>query len=224
MIRCARRRSRLWRPSPAEPAAVHVRVQRLPAPGKPVGDYSGHEPGDEFDGLQGRGVATHTDIQLDDNHAIHDAELVLRRLPVGQLSGLGARMPVRQQEAASVQHLRHVVAGHRQPNRSADVRRACAHHHPIRAGPVVCVHVPNGARHHGSVGAAERAQPACRVHHEWHTAGHYDHAGRVRRAGQHPIRLADRLLCERRRRARVDRHLAAAGRRVHAQTPVRRSR
>jgi len=199
-----------------------VRGQRLPAPGEPVRDDRGHEPRVQLDGAaQGTG-APRADVRLDELDAVAVAQLVLRRLPVGQLPGIRARVPVQQQDAVGVQHDRLVAAGHRQPGRGRVVRRARPDRHAVRAGPVLRVHVPHDPRHNGQVGAAARARPARRVRRQRHTAGHHAHAGRVRRAVRQRHGLADRVLRERRRRAGVDGPLAAAGRRVAVRTPFHR--
>lgn len=210
-------------PAPAEPFAVPVRGVRVPDPGEPVRHHRGHEPRDELDGLLPGTGRPRADIRVDQLDAVGAAEHVLRRLPGGQLSGVRARVPVRQQDTAGVQHDRLVFAVHRQPAAGVRVRRPRPGGHPVRAGPVVGVYVPYGARHHVQVFAATRARPVGRVHQQWHTAGHHGHAGHFWYAVQQRERLADRLLPERRRRAGVDGRLATAGRRVAVHSSVHRS-
>lgn len=195
--------------------------QLLPARG-PVRDHRGHDAGGELDGLLQGGGGAHTDIRLDRVHAVRAAQLVLRRLPAGQLPGVRARVPVQQQDAAGVQHGRGVRAQRLQPARGVRDGRVRADGRPVRAGPVLRVRVPHDPRHHGPVGAAARAQPARRVRAQRHTAGHHGHAGRVRRPVRQRVGLAVRLLPGRRHRAGVDGRLAAAGRRVAVRAPVPR--
>lgn len=199
-----------------------MRVQRLPAQGEPVRDHSGNEPRDELDGLLQGGAAPRADIRVAHVHAVGAAQLVLRRLPVGQLPRVRARVPVRQQEAAGVEHGHLVAAVRSHAARGHGVRRARHGGHPDRAGPDLRVHVPHGARHNGQVVAAARAQPARRLHHQRHTAGHHGHARAVRRPVQQRSGMAGRVLRERHHRARVDGRLATAGRRVARHAPVHR--
>jgi len=217
---CSGRLARDRGPAPAEPAAVPVRGERIPDPGEPVGHDRGHEPRDQLDGLRAGAGRPRADIRLEQLDAVGASEHVLRGLPVGQLPGVRARVQVRQQNAAGLQHGRFVGAGPRQPAGDVRVRGPRPGRRQVRAGPVVGIHVPDGARHHVQVGAAARAQPTGRIHRQRHPTGHHGHAGRFRCAVRHLRRLAGRLLPERRRRADVDGRLAAAGRRVAVHTPV----
>lgn len=209
--------------APAELVAVPVRGERVPDPGEPVRHYRGHEPRDQLDGLLEGVGRPRADIRLDQLDAVGVAEHVFRRLSAVQLPGVRARVPVQQQDAAGVQHDHLVRAGHRQPAVGVHVRRHGPGGRPVRAGPVVGVHVPHGARHHVQMGAAARARPAGRVHRQRHTAGHHDHAGRFRCALRKLAGLAVRLLPERRHRTLVDGRLAAAGRRHAVHAPVHQS-
>jgi len=208
-------------PAPAEFATVPMRGQRIPDPGEPVRHHCGHEPRDQLDGLLSRTGRPRADIRVDQLAAVGAAQHVLRRLPAGQLSGVRARVPIRQQDATGVQHDRLVFADHHQPTGGIRVWCPRPGGRPVRTGPIVGVHVPHGARHHVQVGAAARARPVGRVHQQWNTAGHHDHDGRFWCAVQQLDGLAERLLPERRLRVGVDGHLATAGLRVAVHAPVR---
>lgn len=156
-------------------------------------------------------------------HSVHVTQFVLRRLPAGQFSSVCARLPVRQQEAAGVQHGRVVHAGPHQPVGCGDVRRAGADRRAVCAGPVFGVHVSHDTRHNGPVGAAERAQPIGRLCGQWHTTWHHGHARHLWISVQHVDGVAGRLLPKRRGRANVDGRVARAGSLVTVHAPVRRA-
>jgi len=200
--------------APAEPAAVPVRGQWVPAPRKPVRNDHGHGPGGELDGLFQRAQAARANIRVVGPHAVHVAQLVLRRIPAGQHTGVRSRVPVRPKDAAGTQHDRVVRPGLGQSVGRADVRRLGSGGHPVDAGPVFRVYVPHDSRDNGSVGAAARARSARWLRHQRHTTGHNGHAGRLRVPFRQLAGLARRLLPEWRRGACVDGSVVDAGRRL----------
>lgn len=198
---------------------------RVPVAREPIRNDHGYGPGGELDGLLRRADTARADIRMVRTDTIGAAQLVLRRLPVGQLPGIRTRLPIRPKAAADHQHDHVVLAGHSQPMGRRDVRRPGLDDRPIRAGSVLRVHVPNDPRHNGQVGTAARTRPARRIRGQWYTTRHHDHAGYVRvHVQQEHVRLADRLLSERRRRVDVGDHLDAARVFVAVLAPVRQPR
>lgn len=152
---CSCRSSRDWSPAPPESVIVLGRGLQLSAPSKLVRDHCGHESDIQLDRLFQRTGTPRTDIRMEAIHAVRNAELVLYRLLFGQLPGVRVGLSVQQQDTPGVQHDNFVGAGHHLPAGGDRVWRPGPDSHPVRAGFVVCVHVPHDPRHNGQVGAAK---------------------------------------------------------------------